>query len=346
MKILYAGMRKESYGSTTRDSFEYVNFFSTLKSMPGVEVLEHPFDRILQVGKEKWNEELLLLIDKEKPAALFVFMYTDELDPKILAEIKKTETKSIAWFADDYWRFWNYSKNWAPHFDWVVTTYFKAVDWYKSKGFENVILSQWACNTKDYKPLDLKKDIDVSFVGQYKSGRGKVIKHLERLGVRVKTFGFGWPGGKVSQEKMLEIFSRSKISLNINARPGLLSFKVIGRIFLKKSINKIKPDFHIFDNFKAYLNFKTHHLHARPFELSGCGSFVISGYSEGIERYYKEGEEMVFYYSSGDLADKIRYYLSHPEEREKIAMAGYNRTISEHTYQKRFEKIFKVMNIN
>lgn len=347
MKIVYAGIQKEGYDPKRRGSFEYVNFYSTFRNIVGVDVVEYPFDSIIEIGKEKWNKGLFDLIVKEKPDLLFVFMYTDELDPVILKKIKtSTSTKTIAWFADDYWRFWNYSKNWAPYFDWVITTYFRAVDWYHQKGLNNVILSQWACNMKDYEPLDREKNIDVSFVGQYKSGRAKVIKKLSASGINVETFGFGWPGGKISHEKMLEIFSSSKISLNINARPSLLHPKVISRIFLKKSINKIKLDFHILDNLKAYIHFKTHHTHARPFELAGCRAFVISGYSEGLEKYYEEGKEMVFYRSIPDLVEKIRYYLNHPDERKAIALAGYNRTIKEHTYELRFLEIFRKIGLN
>src|SRR3989344_6030933 len=93
LKIVYAGVRSENYDPKRRDSFEYVNFFTTLKNMAGVEVLEHPCDRILEVGKKKFNEELLELVRREKPDLFFTFMYTDELDPRVLLEIKKI-TKS------------------------------------------------------------------------------------------------------------------------------------------------------------------------------------------------------------------------------------------------------------
>lgn len=66
MKILYVGVQKENYDPRRRDSFEYVNFYQTLKGMSkipsagerggDVQVIEHPFDRVLEVGKEKWNE--------------------------------------------------------------------------------------------------------------------------------------------------------------------------------------------------------------------------------------------------------------------------------------------------
>ena len=69
-----------------------------------------------------------------------------------------------------------------------MTTYSKAVDWYHAAGFSNVLLSQWACNTADFKPVEATKDIDVSFIGQKKSGRGKIIGELRRAGIAVECF--------------------------------------------------------------------------------------------------------------------------------------------------------------
>ena len=42
-----------------------------------------------------------------------------------------------------------------------------------------------------------------------------------------------------------------------------------------------------------------------------------------------------------DLIDKICYYLQHEEEREQIARKGYQRTLAEHTYDKRLRLIFE-----
>ncbi len=346
MKVLYTGVRKENYDPKRKDSFEYVNFYLTLKAMEGIQVLEHPCDQILETGKKKFNEELLGIVRREKPDLLFAFMYTDELDPAVLKEIKeKTTTKSVAWFADDYWRFWNYSKYWPPYFTYVVTTYSKAVEWYKKAGHENVLLSQWACNTALYKPTEVKKDIDVSFIGQRKSGRVTVIDALRAAGINVQCFGFGWPDGKASHEEMLNIFGRSKICLNLTDRKSLWDPSTIGRLFFKKSIHRVVPDFHFIDNLRAYLHFPIPHTHARPFELAGCGAFVISGVSEDIGNYYTENKEMVFYKDAAELAEKIKYYLAHDAERAAIARAGLERTIREHTYEKRFSEIFSKIGV-
>lgn len=347
MKIVYAGVHYDYYSPRRGPSFEYTNFYLTLKNMRGVQVIEYPYDKIVEIGKKKFNDNLVKLIKQENPDFFFAFMYTDELERDALRYIKnETRTQSLAWFADDYWRFWNYSKHWPPYFSSVVTTYSRAREWYKRAGYQNVFHSQWACNTRLYHPLDLSRDIDISFVGQWKPEREKIIRTIENAGVKIHTFGFGWPKGRVSHEEMLHIFSRSKINLNLNVHRSLLSPQALSRLVLKKSINRFTFDFHLLDNLKAYLHFGIPHTHARPFELAGCRTFVISGLSEDIGKYYREGEEMVFYTSPKDLAEKVRYYLGHELEREKIADRAYRRTLSEHTYEKRFHDIFKAVGLS
>jgi len=347
LKIVYAGLQRENYNPNRGWSFEYQNFYLTLKNMPGVDVVEYPFDVIPEIGKVKFNEGLLEFVKKEKPDILFAFMYTDELIPRTLLQIKAFgHTKTVAWFADDYWRFWNYSRHWPTYFDHVVTTYSRAVDWYREAGFANILLSQWACNTSMYQPVEVAKDIDVSFVGQRKSGRVRAVRALKSAGIKVECFGFGWPNGKISPEEMLSVFGRSKISLNITDRKSLLDPSSIARLFLKKSTNHIVPDFHFRDNLKAYRHLSIPHTHARPFELAGFNSFVISGRSEDIGKYYEENKEMVFYDDVADLGKKIKYYIAHDAERDKIARAGYARTKKDHTYDKRFREIFNKVGYN
>jgi spore maturation protein CgeB len=299
-----------------------------------------PFDRILEVGKKKFNEELLELVRKEKPDLFFCFMYSEELEKETLAEIRKV-TKTLAWFGDDYWRFWNYSRRWAPLFDWVVTTSGEAVEWYAKAGFTNVIPSQWACNPAEYRPVPAsKKDIPASFVGQKRSGRARMVEELRKEGVAISCFGRGWEGGGISHEEMLRVFGRSAICLNLAERKRWWEPSVVARLFLKKSITTLVPDFHIVDNLRAYRHLALPHIHARPFELAGCGAFVLSSYVEEIEKFYEPDKEMVFYRTSSELVEKVKYYLNHTEEREKIASAGYGRTMRDHTYERRFVEVF------
>ncbi len=351
MKIIYAGVRAEHYDQARYPSFEYTNFYLQLKAMPGVEIIEYPYDTVIDVGKKRFNEELLRLIDREEPDLFFAFMYSDELDVKTLDEIKK-KTKSVAWFSDDQWRIHNYSRFYAAHFTWAITTWSKAREIYAQYGINNIIRSQWACNTNKWKPAEGKcsaKDIDVSFVGQRTEKRALVIKGLREEGINVYVRGWGWPEGKISEEDMVRTILRSKINLNINEPSNLAYWKVFARLFFRRSAGRIVPDFmHFKDNLKSMLSMgSTPQVKARPFEVLGCRAFLISGYADDMDHYYEDGKEIVYYDGTvKDLADKIRYYLGRDKEREKIADAGYKRTLLENTYEKRFSDIFKKLGLS
>ena len=86
---------------------------------------------------------------------------------------------------------------------------------------------------------------------------------------------------------------------------------------------------------------KTIELKGRNFEVPGCGSFILTSYAPHLENYYEIGKEVVCFDDLKDLKEKINYYLKNEEEREKIALAGYLRTINEHTYERRFSEILK-----
>ncbi len=342
MKIVYSDLKYANYDLDSGFSFEHNNFYESLRKLPETEVIYFSYERILELGRDKGNEELLNLIRSEKPDLFFAFMFTDELIPEILDEIKKY-TKSIAWFSDDHWRFDNYSRYYAPHFSWVITTYSKAVDRYKKIGIKNIIHSQWAVNADIYGSIteSVKKEIDISFVGAWSRPRQKIISALKNKGINVECYGSGWPNGRISLDKMVEIFSSSKINLALNPAPGYFNKNSLGRLLFKRFMNKIVLDFHIWRNFKSFLHRGIVQIKARHFEISACGGFLMTAMADNLGDYYKIGEEIVAYKNTNELIEKIKYYLKNDEERKKIAQAGYLRTIRDHTYQKRFAEMFK-----
>lgn len=336
---------RDNYKPDGGFTFEHTNFYLSLKNFPGTEVIYFPFDKILEIGKDRFNKEILSLVKDEKPDLVFCFMVSDELALETLDEMKKHAT-TVAWFADDSWRFWNYSRFYGPHFTWVVTTYSWMPALYKRFGQPNIIRSQWAANTNVYKPDNTVNNKDrpaVSFVGGWTKPRQRIISKLKREGVMVSAYGSGWPLGRVSEEKMIQIFSSSKINLGLNPPPGFLNKNSLGRLFFRRSVNKIVPDIHIARNIKMLLHRGIPQIKARHFEIPACGGFLITQDADDLGKYYRIGEEIVTYKNINDLAEKIQYHLNNDDARRKIARAGYERTIKEHTYQKRFEEIFKLI---
>ena len=56
---------------------------------------------------------------------------------------------------------------------------------------------------------------------------------------------------------------------------------------------------------------------------------------------YIPGEEIVTFGSIPELAEKIKYYLGHPQDRDAIARAGYARTRRDHTYDIRMKEVLE-----
>jgi spore maturation protein CgeB len=80
----------------------------------------------------------------------------------------------------------------------------------------------------------------------------------------------------------------------------------------------------------------------RSFETPACGAFMLAERTEEHLSFFVEGEEMACFGSNDELVDKIRYYLSHEADRQRIAQAGYEKVTSgKHTYRDRLQEILK-----
>lgn len=350
MKILFIAS-KYDYGNPKFGlSYEYYNLYDSLVNMNNKEhkVVFFPFDEISQkFGNDEMNVKLLKEVDIQKPDLCFFFLANEEIKKETVKKIKDSgKTKTFNWFADDRWRFDNFSKYWAPFFDWVSTDQPSTVKKYHKIGYNNVVVGAWACNENIYKPLDLPKIYDVSFVGQPHGDRIKIINAIKKAGIKIECFGRGWPNGKISQENMVKVFNQSKINLNLSACSGKVNIlKAIGRIFALKENDKLK--FYKISmwlgNFKTFLSRQKMEIKGRIFEIPGCKAFLLTDYADGLQDYYKINEEIGCFYGKKDLVKKIKYYLDNTEEREKIENLGYQKTLKSHTYEKRLNYIFKII---
>src|SRR5204862_6455883 len=83
-------------------------------------------------------------------------------------------------------------------------------------------------------------------------------------------------------------------------------------------------------------------IKGRNFEVPGCGGFLLTQRVPHLEDYFVEGEEIGVFDNEDDLIAQIRHWLEHPGERAAVAEAGYRRVLAEHTYDHRFDEIFRV----
>lgn len=329
MRVLYVAMAHD-YGDPARGpSFEETNFRSALEGM-GHEVVAYDFlARVSEIGHAEMNAELVRREREVEPDIVFFFLFKDEIDP---AAIEAMRAPTVNWFADDHWRFEDFTRRYAPALDWSVTTDHDSLPKYRALGVENVVLSQWACNRYAYSRRSDELRYDVTFVGQPHGDRVEVVERLRAAGIAVQCWGHGWPGGRLEQDEMVEVFSTSRLNLNLansSTNPWTLRMRLGAIARLRRPWDPPRRS----------------QIKGRTFEVPGSGGFLLTDRVPHLEEYFELEKECSAFTSTDELIEKIHYWLDRPEERAAVAEAGYRRVLAEHTYDHRFAEIFSRMGL-
>jgi spore maturation protein CgeB len=349
MRVLFTSLRYD-YGDQARgDSFEYENLWDSLRRMKGIDARFFGTDeQTATLGRECMNAELVRVTDDWRPHVAFFFLLKDEISPRALPAIRALSgVTTLNWFADDHWRFQDFSRHWAPLFDWVVTTDSRAVGRYHAAGIEHAIHSQWAVNHHVYRATEKPRDIDVSFVGQPYGHRREMIDRLRAEGIAVEVWGHGTEQGRVLQSELVDILSRSKISLNFAASSPRYSWRYMAAQLLRRVGPIAVPRFgELRLNATILRDAYRPQLKARNFEIGAAGAMLLTEDVDELSAYYRPGIEAVPFRGARDLVAKTKLYLADEEARTKIARAGQARTFQEHTYDQRFDAIFKTIGLD
>ncbi len=89
----------------------------------------------------------------------------------------------------------------------------------------------------------------------------------------------------------------------------------------------------------------TSQIKGRNFEIPGCGGFMLTDLAENLYDYYTPGRDIAIFTHERDLVAQVWFYLEHESLRRDVAESGYQRTLAEHTYARRFEEIFQIMGL-
>lgn len=81
----------------------------------------------------------------------------------------------------------------------------------------------------------------------------------------------------------------------------------------------------------------------RVLDVLACEGFLLTNYQPEIAEYFVDGEELVIYQDFQDMYEKIEYYLSHEEERKRIAHAGFLKVREYFNYDTGIREILKVL---
>ena len=185
---------------------------------------------------------------------------------------------------------------------------------------------------KEITPEDKKRYFsDVTFIGTLGSSeryliRRKVLNRILKENIHLKWWGPHLPrklstlplifgklgrsyGGKfVWGEEHAKIARLSKIYLGIDSQPHI-----------RKSMSE------------------------RMYIAVGCGAFYMCQHVEGIEEVLEPDREIVTFRDEDEMIDKIKFYLKNDTLREKIARAGKERVLKEHTYEVRIREMISII---
>lgn len=308
---------------------------------------------------------------KEKRIDLFFSYFSNaNIRPEVIDKIRSLGIVTMNWYCNASYQFDTVSEI-APAYDYcLVPEKFRLAD-YRRIG-ANPIYFQEAANPNIYKPYPLDYQYDVTFVGQKYGDRPEFVKHLLDTGIDIHVFGPNWKPELSSRNQIKDkIKSSEKVSLYQRIKkhtPATFCQAVINRLNIfkraKKKIEPIvlperilgrilddKPMIQMYSKSRINLGFSSCwtepnedrilQVRLRDFEVPMSGGFYIVEYQKELEEFFEIGKEIICYENKEDIAEKVKYYLSHDQKRENIRQAGMKRARAEHTWQKRFEKVFR-----
>lgn len=313
----------------------------------------HPAQReFIEQRRPALEKALLQQIEAEhrrqKIDAFFSYFYSAFCRPEVIRAIREMGICTINWYCNASYQF-HLVQEIAPAYDYCLVPEKFRLDDYRRAG-ANPIYCQEAANPNIYKPHNLPLEYDVTFVGQRYGDRPFYIKHLLDHHVQVRVWGLEWQskhsaarriarriirtlqgraaqltpdlpakicGAPLSDEELIEMYSRSKISLG---------FSNVGNTHL--SSNPIQQ------------------VRLRDFEAPMSGAFYMVQAFDELAEFFEPGKEVVFFGDKQDLLEKARYYLKHDAERKVIQQAGLRRARAQHTWQKRFQSVFKEIGLS
>lgn len=194
----------------------------------------------------------------------------------------------------------------APYLSLACTDAPECVKWYEAEGGKGIYLPE-ASDPDIFRPFSGPKLYDVCFVGANYGIRSKLVMALERVGIKVQTYGTGWPNGRIPTENMPELFARSKIVLGC----GTIGYC---------------------EDFFA--------LKLRDFDGPMSGSLYMTHDNPDLYPLFRKDAEIVTFRSVDELVEKAKYFAFSEINRESIAKAGRESAAKRHTWGKRFIQIF------
>lgn len=192
-----------------------------------------------------------------------------------------------------------------------LTNSLECIRWYSAEGAAAYFFPE-AADPEIYRPLDLQKDIDASFVGGWYGGRRDLIEGLRALGIHVETFGPGTDNGIISRDEIVAVFNRSRVNLGF------------GGVAESARITCLK---------------------GRDFEVPMTGNAYLTQYNHELTHMYDVGREIACYLNVNDCIEQIRMLLDNPAEAAALGRASRERALRDHSWTARTDELLRWLGI-
>jgi len=280
---------------------------------------------------KRLNQDLINHSKEINPDLIFVYR-GNYAYPKTIQELRKTGALVFGYNNDDpfskkhpFYLFRHFRKS-VPFYDHIFVYRYKNIEDYYRLGYRRVsLLRSYYIKEKNFPIEKLPTNeyvCDVIFIGHYENdGRDEYIKAILDSGIDFKLFGPEWQRSKYYKffkKKMGDIYSLNAEEYNL-----ALNSAKIALCFLSKLNN---------DTYTR-----------RNFEIPATKTFMLSEYTDDLNSMFQEGKEAEYFRNKEEMLEKIKYYLNHNKEREKIAEAGYKRLLKDgHEALDRAKEIIRV----
>lgn len=209
---------------------------------------------------------------------------------------------------------------------------------------------------------------DLIFVGSVTLGEGFHnfrLKFLERIiseNLPINIYGFLSSRGNILKKQItyitsniLKIGSGEVFIKNIPMINKVADYKNMPRrSYSKQFLKRVHPPIFGIEMLRALHRSKIAiNMHAevagsfagnvRLFEATGAGTCLITDNKKNISDFFIPDEEVVVYDSIDEAIEKIKWLLENPSYIDEIATKGQQRTLRDHTFQKRAKDLKNII---
>jgi spore maturation protein CgeB len=296
---------------------------------------------------------------------VFAYLCDGFVDPEVIAQIRAAGVPFVNYSCNNIHQF-GLVERISRLVDCNVYAEAGAAEKFAALGVPAVQM-QMAADPDFYHREARPAQLDVSFVGQRYADRGELVAGLIRAGIDAHAFGPRWQGGAeaVGNTTFAARWDKFRSMARAEGVGFALDFvrsKLVRRIQERREDQVLAGHTHgiltdeamvdVFATSRINLGFATvyaggkgageemYHLRLRDFEVPMAGGFYLTRYTAELEEYFVIGREIECYRSTEELVEKCRHYLAHPNERESIRQAGQRRCLADHTWERRFTKLF------